>query len=103
MNFSSLTFTKGSKSYGEVAYYAGKVINAPNGFIDGEYVWGEADGAKFLAYYKGDATDFTLPADCNGENYAIGTEAFRDCTGLCGELVIPNCVTRLRHLRAAPI
>ena len=94
INLSSLTFSKGSISNGLVAYYADNVINAPNGYIDGDYVWGEIDGEKILAGYMGDAEDLTLPTNCNGENYAVGESAFYGNTTITN-IVIPNNVTRI--------
>ena len=61
VNFSRLAFTKLSSSYGYIAYYADKVFNAPNGFIDGDFVWFENEGGMTLAGYLGDATELILP------------------------------------------
>ena len=91
VNFSNLTFNKGSSDYGNVAHYADKVYNAPNGFIDGNFIWLKNEGGMILAGYLGDATEITLPADYNGENYAIGNYAFYDCYGLTS-ITIPNSV-----------
>lgn len=71
-----------------------KVINAPNGSIDGDYVWTNLDGVNVLAAYLGDETDLSLPADYNGENYVIGEKAFSDCTGLVS-IEIPGSVTSI--------
>ena len=95
VNFSELTISKGSSSNGYIAYYADKVINAPNGFFDGEFVWGiDDDGVYMLCSYLGNATDLTLPADCNGENYKIGDRAFYGSTGITS-VEIPNSVTSI--------
>ena len=94
INFSNLTFSKGSWSNGCVAYYADKVINAPNGFIDGDFVWGENESGMTLVGYLGNATELTLPANCEGETYVIGESAFYKCTGLTS-VVIPNSVTSI--------
>ena len=93
-NFSNLTFSKGSKDYGYVAYYATKVINAPNGSIDGDFIWCNLNGANTLACYLGEVAELTLPSDYNGENYVIGNEAFKGCTGLTS-IVIGNSVTSI--------
>ena len=116
VNFSELTVSKGSSNNGYIAYYADKVINAPNGFVDGDFAWGiDYNGVYVLCSYLGDATELTLPTDYKGENYKIGNSAFQNCTnlssveignnveyigdyafygcsGLTGELVIPNSV-----------
>ena len=95
VNFSELTISKGASKYGYIAYYADKVINAPNGFVDGEFVWGiDDDGMYVLCSYFGDATELTLPADCKGENYKIGEAAFDGCTALTS-VEIPNSVTSI--------
>ena len=94
INFSNLTFSKGSSNNGYVAYYADKVINAPNSLIEGDYIWCKLNGVNTLACYFGDATELVLPVDYNGENYAIGNYAFSGCTGLTS-IVIPNSVTSI--------
>ena len=50
-NFSDLNFSKGSSNYGYVAYYADKVVNAPNGFVNGNYVFAVIDGTNTLIEY----------------------------------------------------
>ena len=94
LNYSDLTFRIGSSEYGYIAYYADKVTNAPNGFVDGDFVWGENvyTGSYILCSYLGDATELTLPADCKGLNYEIGEAVFYGRTGLTS-VVIPNGVT----------
>ena len=92
VNFSLLTFNKKSDDYGEVAYYANKVINAPNGeFID-DFVFYTSDNENFLAGYIGNATELVLPENYKGENYHIGEQAFNSYTGLTS-VTIPYCVT----------
>ena len=87
-----LTFNKKSDDYGEVAYYANKVINAPNGeFID-DFVFYTSDDKNFLAGYIGNATELVLPENYKGENYCIGDQAFYSYTGLTS-VTIPYCVT----------
>ena len=94
INLSNLTFNKGSNDYGFVAYYANKVINAPNGFIDGDFVFFRPNGVNTLAAYLGSATELTLPAHCDGESYVIDSYAFEGCSGLTS-IVIPNSVTSI--------
>lgn len=92
VNFSLFTFNKKSDDYGEVAYYANKVINAPNGeFID-DFVFYTSDNENFLAGYIGNATELVLPENYKGENYHIGEQAFYSYTGLTS-VTIPYCVT----------
>ena len=91
INFSNLTFIQ---KYGSVIYYANKIINAPNGFIDGDFVFGRPNGVNTLVAYWGNATVLTLPADCDGESYVIGSSVFRDHIELTN-IVIPNSVTSI--------
>ena len=95
LNFSNLTFSKGSSSNGYVAYYATKVINAPNAVIDGDFIWCKLNGENTLACYLGEVAELTLPSDYNGGNYVIGNDAFLGCTGLTS-IEIPNSVTSIR-------
>ena len=92
INFSSLTFSKDENSFGWIAFYADKVINAPNGTIEGDYVWAKVSRVKTLAYYMGSATELVLPS--GDEKYAIGADAFMNCSGLTS-ITIPNCVTSI--------
>ena len=91
INLSDLTFTKGSSSHGYVAYYADKIIN---GFIVGDYVFNRPNGVNTLVAYLGNATELTLPADCEGETYVIGESAFDKCSSLTS-VTIPNSVTSI--------
>ncbi len=93
-NFSSLELTKGSTGNGYVAYYADKVINAPNGSVEGDYVFRIVDGANTLCGYIGNGGEITLPADYKGENYVIGADVFKNNTALIG-VTIPNSVTNI--------
>ena len=92
-NFSNLTFSKGSSNNGYVAYYADKVYNAPNGSIEGDFIFGKPNDVNTLVGYLGNATELTLPAGYNGENYAIGAAAFQNYTGWAAELIIHNNIT----------
>ena len=95
INFSNLTFSKGTSSNGYIAYYADKVINAPDGFIDADFVWFENETGMTLAGYLGNVTELALPAEYNGKSVtSIGYGAFSDCTGL-KSIKIPNSVTSI--------
>ena len=94
INHSSLTITKGSSDYGYVGYYADKVINAPNGSIEGDWAFGVFDGVNTLLEYLGNDTEIVLPDNYNGENYVIGAEAFYNNTSITS-IVIPNSVTSI--------
>ena len=83
INYSSLTITKGSSDNGGLGYYAAYIINAPNGLIDGDFVWYTNDDGRYvLARYLGDDTELILPTYYKGKNYIIGNYAFVGCTGL---------------------
>ena len=77
INFSNLTFEKGSSGNGYIAYYADKVINAPGGEMTGDFGFFTADGKNYLAGYIGDDTEITLLASYKGESYEIAANAFK--------------------------
>ena len=95
INCSKLTFSKGATDYGYVAYYADKVINAPNGYVDGDYVWAVVNEENTLCGYIGNEKELVLPGSCNGEDYAIGNSAFYNCTGLTS-IEIPSVITDIK-------
>ena len=91
INLSNLTLSKGSSDYGYVAYYADKVIN---GAVVDNFVFFTIDGKHTLVAYLGNATEITLPNNYNGENYVIGNDAFKGCSGLTS-IEISNSVTSI--------
>ena len=97
INCSNLTFSKGSSNYGYVAYYADKVYDFPNGSIVGDFVFDKSHDVNTLLFYFGNDTEVVLPADCNGEDYAIGERAFYNCSGLTS-ITIPNSVTSIEFM-----
>ena len=94
INLSNLTFSKGSTDYGYVAYYADKVYNAPNGSIEGDFIFGKPNDVNTLLYYLGNATELTLPANYKGGNYTIGANVFKGNTTITS-ITIPNSVTSI--------
>lgn len=72
INFSNLTFSKGSSNNGYIAYYATNVYNVSNGSIEGDFIFGKPNEVNTLMGYLGNATELTLPEDYKGENYVIG-------------------------------
>ena len=94
INLSNLTFSKGSSDYGYIAYYADKVYNISDGFVENDFVLRKVEGVNTLVGYLGNKTELTLPADYNGENYAIGSSAFSGCTTITS-VTIPNSVTSI--------
>ena len=93
VNLSNLTMSKGSTSYGHVGDYADKVINAPNGTIEGDFVFGKVNG-NTLCGYIGNDIELSLPDNYKGENYVIGGSAFYGCSSLTS-IEIPNSVTSI--------
>ena len=93
-NFSNLTFSKGSTNYGHIAYYANEVYNAPNGSIEGDYIFGKPNNVNTLLFYLGNETELTLPADYKGESYVIGENVFKDNKTITS-IEIPNSVTSI--------
>ena len=93
-NFSNLTFSKGSSSNGYIAYYVNKVYNAPNGSIEGDYIFGKPNNVNTLVGYLGSEAELTLPADYKGESYAIGGNVFKDNKTITS-ITIPNSVTSI--------
>ena len=93
-NFSNLKFSKGMDTYGHIASYANKVINAPSGTIEGDYVFGIVDGQNTLCGHIGDTTELTLPESYKGGNYAIDSYVFCDYNSLLS-IRIPSGVSRI--------
>ena len=100
INFSNLAFSEGSEDCGCVACYADKVIYAPNGSIESDYVWYKNNNKNILACYLGNAKEIILPADYKGENYTIGADAFKGNTTITS-VVIPNSVTSIGNMAFA--
>ena len=85
INCSSLVMYKGSSKNGYVAYYATKII------INGDFMWGINDDENILVSYFGNDTEVVLPQSCNGENYVIATDVFKNNTSITS-IEIPNTI-----------
>ena len=98
INNSSLDITKGSASFGDVAYYALNVKKGGNSNIvnQGGYLFYTKDGTNYLLDYSGADTDLELPANYNGNSYEIYRCAFKDCSGLTS-ITIPSSVTSIGY------
>ena len=94
INLSEMAISKGSESKGEVAYYATEVINA-DGQV-GNFFFTTTQGTHSLIYYlkNKDDKEIVLPDNYKGENYKVGNDVFRGCTGLTS-VTIPNSVTSI--------
>ena len=90
INLSSLTITKGSSGNGYVGRYADKVINAPNGTIEGDFVFGVIDDVNTLAGYIGNGTVVVLPENYKGGNYVIAADVFKDNTSITSVIIGNN-------------
>ena len=90
INFSQLTFTKGSSDYGEIAKRAFKVINNAENIDD--FIFSSIDHT--LEVYIGDDTELVLPNNYNGKNYSIGAKAFSGKANLTS-IEIPGSVTSI--------
>ena len=91
INNSNLNITKGSTSFGYIAYYADRVLSGEN--VDGFFFDGE-DGDYILTGYWGNETNLVLPNNYMEQSYRIGNYAFSDCSGLTS-IEIPNSVTSI--------
>ena len=70
------------------------MINAPNGSIEGDFVFKVVDGVNILSEYIGNAVDLVLPDNYKNENYVIGENAFDGCSNLVS-VKIPTSVTSI--------
>ncbi len=94
INLSELTFSIGSYYYGCIAYYADRVINAPNGSIFDDFVFSKENNVNKLVAYLGNDSELILPTDFNGENYEIASGVFSGYSNLAS-VTIPNSVTSI--------
>ena len=94
INLSSLTINKGSSSNGYVGCYADRVVNASSVYSEGDFIFLVIDGVKTLFQYQGNDSEIVLPDDCNGENYVIGEDAFKNNTNITS-VEIPSSVTSI--------
>ena len=96
-NLSTLNITKGGYDNGYVGCYAKNIYTATAGgsklFTDANgYQFYDGGTARYLMGYMGTDTELTLPADCNGNNYAIYQSAFYNCSSLTS-VTVPDGVT----------
>ena len=71
-----------------------KIIEIPNGYIEGDYIFANIDGKATLCAYVGDATKIELPQECKSGSYAIAAAAFRGAPYL-QSVTIPSSVTNI--------
>ena len=78
INKSLLVIERGSVNHGYIGYYPKKVINSPNGVIEGDFMYHTIDGKHYLDGYIGNETEINLPNTYNNKNYSIANNAFKD-------------------------
>ena len=91
INNSNLNITKGSTSFGYIAYYADRVLSGEN--VDG-FIFDGEDGDYILTGYWGNETNLVLPDNYMEQSYRIGNRAFYGCSSLTS-IEIPNSVTSI--------
>ena len=94
INFSNIKLFKGSTGNGYVTYYADNVYNAPNGSMEGDYIFGKSNGVNTLMAYSGNDTELVFPENYKGESYVIGDKMFQGNTSITS-VVIPDSVTSI--------
>ncbi len=82
VNFSNLSISKASSSFGYVAYYAEKVFNANSLVAIGDFLFETSNGTHSLVCYAGNESNVVLPNNFNGENYSIEYYAFYGHTNI---------------------
>lgn len=95
INLSNLIFRAYSSDYGYIAYNASSVVNAANGVIVGDFIFGKVDDTNTMVKYIGNDADVVLPANYDGGNYAIGAEAFKGDSLV--NITIPNSVISIKN------
>ena len=93
INYSDLVLSAGSTNYGYVAANAQQVVNI-DVIIDDFYFDKDSNGQYYLTYYEGTDSTVVLPADCQGENYGIGANVFKDHSEIVS-IQLPEGVTSI--------
>ena len=83
INKSSLNITKGSSSYGYVAYYTFEVHDGDSKIVNNDgYLLYTYNGVNYLLGYVGSEIELVLPESYNGQDYKINKYAFYKCSRL---------------------
>ncbi len=93
INNSSLNITKGSSSFGYIAYYADRVLSGD--YVDG-FIFDGEDGDYILTYYLGNETNLVLPDNYMEQSYRIGDYAFYGCSSLTS-IDLPDGLTSIGY------
>ena len=92
INLSSLQFIISSDNNSHMPSYADIIkIDAPNGSIEGDFVFGIIEGTNTLCGYLGYESEIILPKNYKGEGYRIGENAIYN-NELVIKVIIPNGV-----------
>ena len=94
INYSKLSLSIGSTSYGYIAYYAEQIIKGSELTTVGDFQFRTSNGVHYLANYIGKKTDVVLPDNYNGASYNIGDYAFCGCNSLAS-ITLPEGVTSI--------
>lgn len=70
------------------------IVNAPNGSIYGDFIFGKPNGVNTLLAYTGNPTNIVLAQSYYGERYEIGRNVFKNNTTLTS-IEIPSSVTNI--------
>ena len=71
-----------------------EIINAPNGSIEGDFIFGKNGRTNILCEYIGNSKNLTLPNDYKDDNYIIKASSFFNNNNLTN-VIIPNSVTSI--------
>lgn len=94
-NYSSLSLSTGSSSYGYVAYYARSIhtTNVASVITSvGDFDFYTISGTNYLCRYNGTSSNVTLPTSYNGSSYRIDNYTFQN-KSFIKQLTIPTNVT----------
>lgn len=96
-NKSSLSITKGSSNYGDIGYYAKKIIvdKSQSALKEkGDYIFYDDGTSIYLVRYMGNETEITLPSYDDGKKYQVYDWLFKKNDQITS-IIIPNCVTKI--------
>ena len=93
VNYSNLSLSVGSSSYGYIAYYAKHVIKGSELTTIGDFQFSTSNGVHYLENYIGQEQNIVLPNDYNGANYQIGTCAFYGYNNLYSVTIVSRVLS----------
>ena len=75
-NFSNLEFVRGSTNHGYITYYAESFFNAPNGSVEGDFIFGVIDGVNTLVKCKSVGSMFEDWTSTNRNNGSSSSHTY---------------------------